>query len=99
MLLGVANQTFSSQFFFFSQDAVVIMQGLRKEFVTNAPSLIEKWYKKSKKGTVKVAVRNLSLAVDKGEVFGLLGPNGAGKTSSLRTMVADEIPTKGKVSG
>ncbi|GAB6030175.1 hypothetical protein CHUAL_005851 [Chamberlinius hualienensis] len=45
----------------------------------------------------KVAVRNLSLAVEKGEVFALLGPNGAGKTSTLRTIVADEVPTRGRV--
>ena len=28
------------------------------------------------------AVDNLTLHVDKGEVFGFLGPNGAGKTTS-----------------
>ena len=35
-----------------------------------------------------VAVRELSLAIPRGSVFGLLGPNGAGKTTTLR-MVMD----------
>jgi ABC-2 type transport system ATP-binding protein len=31
----------------------------------------------------KKAVDNVSLSIDRGEIFGLLGPNGAGKTSTL----------------
>jgi ABC-2 type transport system ATP-binding protein len=31
----------------------------------------------------KVAVEDLTLTVEKGEVFGFLGPNGAGKTTSV----------------
>ena len=46
---------------------------------------------------VKVACRNVSFAVDAGEVFGLLGPNGAGKTTTLNMMTADVHPDKGKV--
>lgn len=34
----------------------------------------------------KVAVENLNLRVDEGEVFGLLGPNGAGKTTTIRML-------------
>ena len=32
------------------------------------------------------AVDNLTLRVDKGEVFGFLGPNGAGKTTTVRML-------------
>jgi ATP-binding cassette subfamily A (ABC1) protein 5 len=46
----------------------------------------------------KVAVKNLSLAVDAGEVFGLLGHNGAGKTTAMKIMIAEEAATKGRVS-
>jgi ABC-2 type transport system ATP-binding protein len=45
----------------------------------------------------KVAVNNLSLAIDAGQMFGLLGPNGAGKTSSIRMMMGITIPDSGQV--
>ena len=43
----------------------------------------------------KVAVECLSLAINRGEVFGLLGPNGAGKTSAINMMVGFLEPTAG----
>jgi ABC-2 type transport system ATP-binding protein len=46
----------------------------------------------------KVAVRDLSLSIDAGQMFGLLGPNGAGKTSSIRMMMGITIPDSGSIS-
>jgi len=43
----------------------------------------------------KVAVAELSLDVQPGEVFGFLGPNGAGKTTSLKMMLGLIEPTAG----
>lgn len=54
--------------------------------------------KKSKQEQMKIAVRNLSFTINKGEVFGLLGPNGAGKTTVFNMMIAEIHPDKGKVS-
>lgn len=44
----------------------------------------------------KVAVKDLSLAVERGEVFGFLGPNGAGKTTSVKMLLDLIRPTKGE---
>jgi ABC-2 type transport system ATP-binding protein len=43
------------------------------------------------------AVDNLSLTVDRGEVFGFIGPNGAGKTTTIKIMGGILAPTDGKV--
>lgn len=43
----------------------------------------------------KLAVADLSLTVDQGEVFGFLGPNGAGKTTSLKMLLGLIAPTSG----
>jgi ABC-2 type transport system ATP-binding protein len=48
------------------------------------------------KGGVQ-AVKDLSLQVKKGELFGFLGPNGAGKTTTIKMMVGLLRPDKGQV--
>ena len=45
----------------------------------------------------KVAVSNLSLSIEAGQMFGLLGPNGAGKTSSIRMMMGITVPDSGSI--
>ncbi len=44
-----------------------------------------------------VAVNDLSLSVDKGEVVGVIGPNGAGKTTAFNMISGFYEPTEGKV--
>ena len=45
-------------------------------------------YKPQKRGQPKkVAVRDLNLKVQAGEVFGFLGPNGAGKTTTMNVLL------------
>jgi len=34
-----------------------------------------------------IAVRNLSLKINKGDIFGLIGPNGAGKTTTMKIIM------------
>ncbi|WP_426341527.1 ABC transporter ATP-binding protein [Pseudoduganella sp. S-14] len=43
------------------------------------------------------AVQPLTLAVQRGEVFGFLGPNGAGKTTTIRMMMGILVPSAGRV--
>ncbi len=46
----------------------------------------------------KIAVSDLSLSIEAGQMFGLLGPNGAGKTSSIRMMMGITVPDSGRVT-
>ncbi|HEX6163324.1 MAG TPA: heme ABC exporter ATP-binding protein CcmA [Vicinamibacterales bacterium] len=46
----------------------------------------------------RVAVRDVSLSVNPGEIVALLGPNGAGKTTTMRMMAGLILPTSGTVS-
>ena len=43
------------------------------------------------------AVRNVSLRVPRGLVYGLLGPNGAGKTTTIRMMLNIIAPDEGQI--
>ena len=43
----------------------------------------------------QVAVEDLNLRIEAGEVFGLLGPNGAGKSTSVRLLCGLIAPTSG----
>ena len=45
-----------------------------------------------------VAVRDLSLQVPRGSVYGLLGPNGAGKTTTIRMILDIILPDTGSIS-
>ncbi|XP_056673219.1 ABC-type organic anion transporter ABCA8-like isoform X2 [Monodelphis domestica] len=75
---------------FLFQKPVIIASCLRKEYEGKKKSCFAKRKK-------KVAARNISFCVKKGEVLGLLGHNGAGKSTSIRMITGDTRPTAGKV--
>ncbi|CAK6974754.1 ATP-binding cassette sub-family A member 5 isoform X1 [Scomber scombrus] len=65
-------------------------------------SNLRKQYKGRREGfslnkTRKVATKNISFCVRKGEVLGLLGPNGAGKSTIMHMLAGDTDPTAGQV--
>ncbi len=43
------------------------------------------------------AVDQVSLTLERGEIFGLLGPNGAGKTSTIKMILGLTRPTRGSI--
>ena len=60
---------------------------------------LTKVYSKSNKLKQEVlALKNLSLEVKQGEIFGLLGPNGAGKTTFINILAGTVMKSSGKVT-
>ena len=51
----------------------------------------------SKRFGEKLAVKDLSLRVPRGSVYGLIGPNGAGKTTTFSMMCGYLVPTAGRL--
>jgi len=62
--------------------------------VTEEPVIVTRGL--SRKFGDLVAVRDVSLSVRKGEIFGVLGPNGAGKSTTIRMLCGILDPTGGE---
>lgn len=45
----------------------------------------------------KTALKNLTLTIEPGQIFGFLGHNGAGKSTTLKSLVSIIEPTSGKI--
>jgi ABC-2 type transport system ATP-binding protein len=52
----------------------------------------------TKKFGATIAVNDVSLSVNQGEIFGLVGPDGAGKTSTIRILTGLMSPTCGTIN-
>ncbi|XP_008587325.1 PREDICTED: ATP-binding cassette sub-family A member 8 [Galeopterus variegatus] len=74
----------------FDEKPVIIASCLRKEYAGKRKHCFSK--RKN-----KIATRNVSFCVRKGEVLGLLGHNGAGKSTSIKVITGDTKPTAGQV--
>ncbi len=55
-----------------------------------------KYYKDGAHGKKEV-LKNISIDIEEGEIFGILGPNGAGKTTLISILSTLTIPDSGKV--
>ena len=56
---------------------------------------LTKIYKGTKGKSDKVAVNQMCLRIQEGEMFGLLGPNGAGKTTLISMLTGLHKPNSG----
>ncbi|XP_054565136.1 ABC-type organic anion transporter ABCA8-like [Eptesicus fuscus] len=74
----------------FDEKPAIIASCLRKEYTVKRKHC----FSKKKK---KIATRNVSFCVRKGEILGLLGHNGAGKSTSIKVITGDTKPTAGQV--
>ncbi|XP_052050493.1 ABC-type organic anion transporter ABCA8A-like [Apodemus sylvaticus] len=74
----------------FHEKPAIIASCLRKEYKEKKKCFVLK----SKK---KIATRNISFCVRKGEVVGLLGHNGAGKSTTIKLITGETKPSSGQV--
>ncbi|NXF30460.1 ABCAA protein, partial [Nyctibius bracteatus] len=72
------------------EKSVIIVSNLCKEYKTKQAGSV---FKKKK----KMATKNVSFCVKKGEVLGLLGPNGAGKSTAIKMITGETTLTAGQV--
>ncbi|KAJ7401601.1 ATP-binding cassette sub-family A member 9-like protein [Pitangus sulphuratus] len=72
------------------EESAIVVNSLRKEYEVKKATSI---FKKQK----KLAVKNLSFSVKKGEVLGLLGPSGAGKSTAINMISGEVTVTAGEV--
>ncbi|MBO3801290.1 MAG: ATP-binding cassette domain-containing protein [Thermoproteota archaeon] len=70
----------------------IVTNGIRKIYKKEEGSFLP-FRKKSSE--VIVALNNVNLSVEEGELFGLLGPNGAGKTTLVKILSTLIIPDEG----
>lgn len=71
----------------------LVAKGLTKTFPLNAKQRRER----KDGGKAVVAVNDVDLNLESGEIYGLLGPNGAGKTTTLRIIATLIKPDSGKI--
>ena len=55
------------------------------------------WFRHRGAPPRRPALKDVSLRVRRGELFGLVGPNGAGKTTLLKTLVTLTLPDSGSI--
>src|SRR5829696_9355732 len=65
--------------------------------VSRAHSLIETHHLSKLYNRGVYALRDLNLAVDKGEFIFLTGPSGAGKSTLLRLLLREDVPSEGEL--
>ncbi len=78
-------------------DKLMTMQAIQSNTGARSGEVVLHTRSLSKQYGKRLAVDNLDLAVQRGEIFGFLGPNGAGKTTTIRMALGLIAPTSGSV--
>jgi ABC-2 type transport system ATP-binding protein len=79
-----------------SQTALEV-SNVRKQFV-KSEGLRWPWKRDGNGRRTVVAVSDISLRVNRGEVFGILGPNGSGKSTLVRCISTLLVPDEGRIT-
>lgn len=86
-----------------SQEGIIHLEnvGVRYRIASERVATFKEYMIRRFQGQIKLgdfwALRNVNLAVQKGEMLGLIGPNGAGKSTMLKLIARVMRPTQGRV--
>src|SRR3989304_2075628 len=80
-------------------DIAIKLTGVSKKYILHheKPTLVENIIK-PRKNEEFWALRDIDLAINKGDRVGVIGKNGSGKTTLLEIIAGITTPTKGKVA-
>jgi ABC-2 type transport system ATP-binding protein len=73
------------------------VEGVHKVFVRNSRTPRRRGLRKTRKREEVIALKDIDLRVERGEVFGVLGPNGSGKSTLIRLVSTLLLPDSGKI--
>lgn len=73
--------------------SIIFSNNITKKFTKTQPGWPNFWHFKKEEN---IAVDNLSISIEEGELVGFLGPNGAGKTTFLKILAGIMHPTAGE---
>ena len=71
------------------------VESVRKVFVRKDRAKRRRWLRRTRRKEEVVALREIDLRIERGEVFGVLGPNGSGKSTLIRLVSTLLLPDSG----